>query len=104
LVEQQFKIAAQMVDCSDGNIGALFGFGQNECALDRGLGYREQGFPRSNCLDAALAHGFFYVRDESGRMSADALVTGLANRRLRVINLLHHGTHQAGEIRQLALN
>ena len=104
LIEQQFNVPPQMVNARRGYLAGVFGLGQDERALDGGLGVEGQALRGPVRVDAALAHGFLNVRHQSCRVPADAPVAGLAQRRMRVVDLLHHGSDQAGEVGQIALN
>ncbi len=102
--KQQFNIAAKMVDACGGNGRIVFGFGQNEGALDSCLRVEGQAFGSEAALDAALAHGFFDIGHEGRSVIADALVACLADCRVRVVDLLGHGSNQAGEVGQVTLD
>jgi len=102
LPKQQFQVAAQMVDALGCGFRALFGLGQDECALDGGLGVKSQAFRSPVPFHAALTDGFFDVGHEGGRVAGDALAAGLADGRMRVIDFLDHGSDQASEAGKLA--
>ena len=102
LVEQQFEVAAQVVDALGSNLGAMPGFGQNERALDGGLRVKGQAFGGPIGMHTALAHGFFDVRDEGCGVAAYTAVAGFAQIGVRVVDFLHHGSDQAGKVGQIA--
>ena len=92
----------EMIDAGSGDGWAAFGFGENERALKDGLGVECEAFGGPVGVDAVQLDGLGDVGYESGRVLADAFVAGIAEGRMGVVDLLHHGSDEAGELGQLA--
>ena len=101
-MERELKVTPQMLNARRGHLAAVLSFGQNERALDGGLRVERQALRSSLRRHASLAHGFFYIRDKDPRVAGDAAVAGLTQGRMRVVDLLHHSSCQAGEVGQFA--
>src|ERR1039457_5652037 len=63
-----------MIDTCGGNFGPVFGLGQNECTLNRGLRVEGQAFCCPFRLQAMLLHRRFDIGYESRGVITDALV------------------------------
>jgi hypothetical protein len=83
--------------------GAVFGLSENEGSLDDCLDVKCQAAGAPIAGDTALANGLSNVRLESCGMSADALLTCLTDGRVGAIDLLHHGSDEAGKVGQFSL-
>jgi hypothetical protein len=102
-MEEKFEIAAQVIETGGGYLGAVLGLGENEGSLDDCLDVKCQAARAPVAGDTALANGLRDVRLESCGMSADALLTCLADGRVCSIDLLHHGSDEAGKVGQVTL-
>ncbi len=102
-VEEHFDIAVQMIEAGGGNVRTLLGFRENEGSLNDGLGVEREASGGPLSLDAVLAHGFGDVGLERCGVPADALVAGFADGRVGLIHFLNHGSDEAGEVGQIAL-
>ena len=79
-VKQKFDVAAQMIDTRGSDIGAAFGLGQDERALQDGL--RVKGVALRAVQSAqyvALTHGFGDVGRDFFSVIADHGIAGIAN-------------------------
>src|ERR1700733_9743592 len=92
----------QVVDAPGGDRRAVCCLGQNERALDCSLRVEREAFRCPLRMHATLAHGFFYIRDKDPRVAGDSALAGLTEGRMRVVDLLHHGSCQTGEVGEFA--
>jgi len=90
-----------MVDACGSDLAIVFRFRENERALDGGLGIERQALRGPVRVDVPPAHGFFDVGNQRRSVLADTAIAGLADGRVRVVDLLHHGAGEAGEVGQL---
>ena len=93
----------QVVDALGRHRSTVCGLRQDERALHSGLRVERQALSGPLRMHAALSHGFFYVWYKDVRVRGDAAVAGLAQGRMRFVDLLHHRSRQAGEVRQITL-
>src|ERR1700733_13163922 len=91
-----------MVDVCGSDFAIVFRFRENERALEGGLGVKRQALSGPVREKGPLAHSFFYVGNQRCGVLADTTIAGVADSRVRVVDLLHHGAGEAGEVRQLA--
>jgi hypothetical protein len=77
--------------------------GQNERPLNHGLCVQRQAARRPLTLHAIHPHRLGNVRLQCCRMAPDTPLACLAQLRMRLVHLLHHRSHQAGELGQLPL-
>ena len=92
-----------MIDARDRDVGAAFGLGENERALQHRLCVQREALRRPVASDAALLHRLGDIGFDLFGMAADAGVAGVANGGMGVVDLLHHRADEAGEIRHVAL-
>ncbi len=102
-MEEKFEIAPQVIETCSGGLGAVLGLGENEGSLDDCLDVKCQAVRAPVTSDPALANGLRNVRLESCGMSADALLTCLTDERVGAVDLLHHGSDEAGKVGQFSL-
>ena len=100
--EKKLDVAMEMVNARGGDGWATFGFGQDERPLKDGLGVECEAFGGPVGVDAVELDGLGDVGFEPGGVLADAFVAGVAEGRMGVVDLLHHGSDEAGELRQVA--
>lgn len=101
--EKKLDVAAKMVDAVGGDGGAALGFGEDERTLKNGLGVEGEALGGPVGVDAVLVNGFGDVGLDVGGVIADAFVAGVAKKGMCVVDLLHHGADEAGELRELTL-
>jgi len=92
-----------MGDAGGGDFRAVLGFGEYEGALDGGLGVEGEAFGGPVGMHPALAEGCLDVMDESCGVARDASIAGVAEGGVGVVDLLDHGSDQAGEVGEIAL-
>src|SRR5215472_17982323 len=96
-MKEGFDVAAQVRDALARDLGTALRFRQDERALQHRLRMKREtlGAPgRTGCVQCL--RGLDVLRDVR-RMGADIGVTGLADRGMRVVGLLHHGAEKACE-------
>ena len=95
-----------MGNAARGNVGTsgiTMSFGENECALNRGL-CEEREIVRLPCgIGRVQGFGGGDVFGDNRCVRCDSVVAGVANARMRDKSFLHHRAEQAGEIGQVAL-
>src|SRR5258708_35200239 len=74
MTEQQFQVASQMIEAFAGDRGGVLRFGENERALDDGLGIKRETSCAPIGADPEIAHRFGNVRFERGGVLAYALL------------------------------
>ena len=102
-MKEKFEIAPQVIETCSGDFGAVLGLGENEGSLDDRLDVKCQAAGAPVSGDTTLANGLSNVRLERCGMSADALLTCLTDGRVGAIDLLHHGSDEAGKVGQFSL-
>src|SRR3984957_20148231 len=96
-------MAPQMVQAGYGHVGVMSRLGQNKGTLDRGLNVKSQAFGCPGGGNVALTHCFFDIGLKGGSVVADALIACFADLRVRVVDLLDHGSSQTREIGEVPL-
>ena len=98
LFEQQFHVAAQVIDGLGGDLRAALGLGEDEGALQHrlhvqgeALGAPWRFMPRC-CMAAAMSVSIFSA------CSYDGARAGIANGGIGLVRLLHHRSGEAGEL------
>lgn len=92
-----------MIEAGGGNIRAVLSFGEDEGALDDGLGVERETLGTPLPIDIVLAHRFGDFRFNHCSVLADALIAGFSDGRMRLIDFLNHSAEQANEFGQIAL-
>ena len=97
-VEEQFDVAAQMIDQLDGELGSTCSFRKNESALQHNLSVQSQAASGPSRLDVPCFDRGGYIRLDPLGMTADRAGASIADRRMAVIGFLYHRAHEAGEL------
>jgi hypothetical protein len=90
-----------MVDACGSDLEIVSCLRENERALEGGLSVEREALGGPVREHVPLAHGFFDVWNQRRSMLADTAIAGVADGRVRVVDLLHHGAGEAGEVGQL---
>src|ERR1700730_14138184 len=97
LVEQHFQISPEVPEAFGGDLWSVLCLGQNERALDHGLGVEPKALGAPRRIGSIAGLGFGNILGDLGGMRADMRVAGFANRRMGLEGLLNHRAKQAGE-------
>jgi hypothetical protein len=103
VIEEQFDVAAQVIDAVGGDVCTVLGLGKNERALKDGLRVEGEAPGGPGRLDAVLVDRRPYIRFDLRDVAGDRACAGIANRRIAVVRFLHHRAGQAGEPGKRAL-
>lgn len=93
-----------MIDAVQRLVAPARRLGEDEGALEHGLGVPREARRGPVGLDAARRHGRRDVRFERRRVAEDAGGAGVADRRVRPVDLLRHGPDEAGEFGGIAVD
>src|ERR1700752_1430554 len=98
-LEQQFDIAAQVIDAGYSDVGSAFGFREDESTLKNRLEVERQALCRPFCTNAVKLHRLGDVGLQRCSVAADGRVARLAYLGMGSICLLHHGAGETAERR-----
>jgi hypothetical protein len=88
-------IASQMVHARDGDLCTALGLGEDEGALQDGLGVQGEALRRPFRANFVTLHRFGDVGLDLRCMEADAVIASVADRGIGVVDFLHHRPDEA---------
>jgi hypothetical protein len=91
-----------MVNGCGCDVAVVFCFCENERALEGGLGIEREAFRGPLREHVPLTDRFFDVGNQRRSVLVDTAIAGIADGRVCVVDLLHHGAGEAGVVGQLA--
>jgi len=100
--EQQFEIAAQMIERGDRDRGVLRRLREDKGALNHRLGVERETACGPSPGRAVLAHRRRDVGLQRCGVPEDGFAAGIADGRMRLMDFLHRGAGEAGELARLA--
>lgn len=101
-MKQVTDVSVEMIEAFTRQFGIVARLGQDEAALDDGLGVPRQAFGCPVAGNAVLAPRRLDIGLQRGGMAENAVPAGIANVGGGRIDLLRHGADQAGELGQVA--
>jgi len=102
-LEQQFDIAAQMIDAGRSDLRSPFGFREDERTLQDRLGVECQALCRPFCTNSVKLHRLGNVGLQRRNVAADRGVARLAHPGMGSVYLLHYGGGDTAELRDFPL-
>jgi len=102
-LEQQFDIAAQVIDAGRSDLGSAFGFREDERTLQDRVGIECQALCRPFSTNCVKLHRLSNVRLQRRNVAADRRVARLSHLGMRSVYLLHYGGGETAELRDFPL-